>query len=122
MEDDDAETSKDLVEKEEKESTSSESYEKVKEEVVETFPEMTLWGEMHEELKNEKTIPNSEVDEYIIHLNNELRGTIVNKKLKKIENKKNKIVEDYVLKLLIEHNYRLLEKDGGKKHQLIHSW
>ena len=88
VEDDDAETSKDLVEKEEKESTSPESYEKVKEEVVETFPEMTLWGEMHEELKNEKTIPNSEVDEYIIHLNNELRGTIVNKKLKKIEKKK----------------------------------
>ena len=49
---------------------------------------MTLWGEMHEELKNKKTIPNYQVDEYIIHLNNELRGTIVNKKLKKIENKK----------------------------------
>ena len=80
VEDDDAETLKDLVEKEEKESTSLESYEKVKEEVVEIFPEMTLWGEMHEELKNEKTIPNSEVDEYIIHFNNELRGTIVNKK------------------------------------------
>ena len=88
VEDDDAETLKDLVEKEEKESTSPESYEKVKEEVVETFPEMTLWGEMHEELKNEKTIPNSEVDEYIIHLNNELRGTIVNKKILKIENQK----------------------------------
>ena len=123
VEDDDAETSKDLVENEEKESTSPESYEKVKEEVVETFPEMTLWGEMHEELKNEKTIPNSEVDEYIIHLNNELRGTIVNKNFLKIENKKNnKIVEDYVLNLLIKHNYRLLEKDGGKKHQLICSW
>ena len=79
---------------------------------------------MHEELKNEKTIPNSKVDEYIIHLNNELRGTIVNKKIKKkIENQKNnKIVEDYVLKLLIEHNYCLLEKDGGKKHQPIRSW
>ena len=73
---------------------------------------------MHEELKNEKTVPNFEVDEY---LNNELRGTFVNKK--KIENQKNnKIVEDYVLKLLIEHNYRLLEKDGGKKHQPIRSW
>ena len=84
---------------------------------------MTLWGEMHEELKNEKTIPNSEVDEYIIHFNNELRETIVNKKIKKIENQKNnKIVEDYVLKLLIEHNYCLLEKDGGKKHQPIRSW
>ena len=79
MEDDDAETSKYLVENEEKESTSSESYEKVKEEVVKTFPEMTLWGEMHEELKNEKMNPTFEVDEYIIHFNNELRGTIVNK-------------------------------------------
>ena len=49
LEDDDAETSKDLVEKEENESTSPESYEKVKEEVVETFPEMTLWDEMYEE-------------------------------------------------------------------------
>ena len=124
MEEDDAKTLKDLVEKEEKESTSPESYEKVKEEVVETFSEMTLWGKMHEELKNEKVIPNSEVDEYIIHLNNELRGTIVNKKLKKkIKNQKNNnIVEDYVLKLLIEHNYRLLEKDEGKKHQPIRSW
>ena len=88
VEDDDAETSKDLVEKEEPESTSSESYEKLKEEVLETFPEMILWSEMHEELKNEKMIPTSEVDEYIIHLNNELRGTIVNKKLKK--NRKSK--------------------------------
>ena len=43
VEDDDAETSKDLVEKEEKESTSLRLYEKVKEEVVETFPDMTLW-------------------------------------------------------------------------------
>ena len=42
VEDDDAETLKDLVEKEEKESTYPKSYEKVKEEVVETFPEMTL--------------------------------------------------------------------------------
>ena len=48
---------------------------------------MTLWGEMHEELKNEKMIPTSEVDEYIIHLNKELRGTIANKKFKKIEKK-----------------------------------
>ena len=86
VEDDDAKNLKYLVEKEEKESTSPESYENVKEEVVETFPEMTLWGEMYEELKNEKTIPTSKVDEYIIHLNNELRGTIVNKKFKKTEN------------------------------------
>ena len=119
----DAETLKDLVAKEEKELTSPESHEKTNDEVGKTMSEMTLWGERHEGLKNENMIPNSEVDEYIIHLNNELRGTIVNKKFKKIENQKNnKIVEDYMLKFLIEHNYRLLEKDGGKKHQPIRSW
>ena len=42
--------------------------------------EMTLWGEMHEELKNEKTLT-SEVDEYIIQLNNEVKGTFVKKKI-----------------------------------------
>ena len=90
---------------------------------MKTIPEMTLWVPMHEEVKNENKTPTSEVDEYIIHLNNELRGIIVKKKMKKIENQNNnKIVEDYVLKLLIEHNYRLLEKDGGKKHQPIRSW
>ena len=47
----DAQTSKELVAKEEKESTSLESHEKIKDEVVKTIPEMTLWGEMHEELK-----------------------------------------------------------------------
>ena len=87
---------------------------------------MTLWGEMHEELKNEKMTPTSELDEYIIHLNNKLRGIIVKKK-------KIMILEDYVLKLLIEHNYcllennrgkthRFLEKDGGKNYQHILSW
>ena len=103
--------------------TSPESHEKTNDEVGKTMPEMTLWGEMHEEVKNENKTPTSEVDEYIIHLNNELREIIVKKKMKKLENQKNnKIVEDYVLKLLIEHNYRLLEKDGGKKHQPICSW
>ena len=84
----DVETLKDLVAKEEKESTSPESHEKTNDEVGKTMSEMTLWGEMHEGLKNEKTIPNSEVDECIIHLNSELRGTIVNKKLK--NNRKSK--------------------------------
>ena len=122
MEDDDAETSKDLVEKEEKESTSPESYEKVKEEVVETFPKMTLWGEIHEGLKNEKMTPTSEVDEYIIQLKNEMKGTFVKKKIKKIENIKNKkILEDYVLKLLIEHNYRFLGMDGGGHNHCFRS-
>ena len=76
----DLETSKDLVAKEEKESTSSKSYEKVKDKVVKTIPEMTLWGKMHEGLKNEKMTPTSKVDEYIIQLNNEMKGTFVKKK------------------------------------------
>ena len=119
----DVETLKELVAKEEKESTSSESYEKVKDEVVKTMPKMTLWGEMHEGLKNEKMNPTSEVDDYIIQLNNEMKGTFVKKKMKIIENiKKIMILEDYVLKLLIEHNYCLLEKDGGQNYQHIRSW
>ena len=37
--------------------------------------------------------------------------------MKKIENRKKiMILEDYVLKLPIEHNYRLSENDGGKNH------
>ena len=80
----DAETSKDLVAKEEKESTSPESYENVKDEVVKTMPEMTLWGEMHEGLKNEKITPTFDVDEYIIQLNNKMKGIFMKKKRSKI--------------------------------------
>ena len=83
----------------ENESTSSESHEKTNDEVAKIIPEMTLLVAMHLEVKNEKMTPTSEVDEYI-HLNNELRGIIVKKK-------KIMILEDYVLKLLIEHNYCL---------------
>ena len=78
-----------LVVKED-EPTSPESHKKTNYDVVKTIPEMTLWVPMHEEVKNENKTPTSEVDEYIIHLNNELRGIIVKKKMKKIENiKKN---------------------------------
>ena len=42
--------------------------------------EMTLWGKMQEELKNEKMTPTFEVDEYIIELNNEMKGIFVKKK------------------------------------------
>ena len=55
----DVETLKDLVEKEEKKPTSPESHEKTNDEVGKIMPEMTLWGEMHEELKNEKMTPTS---------------------------------------------------------------
>ena len=37
---------------------------------------------MHEEVKNRKMTPTSVVDEYIIHLNNELRGIIEKKQNK----------------------------------------
>ena len=63
----------------EDEPTSLESHEKTNDEVGKTMPKMTLWGEMHEELKNKKMTPTSEVDEYIIQLNNEMKGTFVKK-------------------------------------------
>ena len=84
----DAQILETLVVKED-EPTSPESHEKTNDKVVKTIPEMTLWVPMHEEVKNEKKkkkTPTLEVDEYIIHLNNELRGIIVMKKMKKIEN------------------------------------
>ena len=72
----DAQTSKELVVKEEEESYFPESHEKIKDEVVKTILEMTLWGEMHEEWKNEKMTPISDLDEYIIQLNNEVKGKL----------------------------------------------
>ena len=51
----------------------------MKEEVVETIPEMTLWGEVHKELKNDKMTPISKADECIFQLNKELIATIVKK-------------------------------------------
>ena len=62
----DAQFSKDLVAKEEDESTSSESHEKIKDEVVNTTPEMAPWGETYEELKNEEVTPIPKVEECII--------------------------------------------------------
>ena len=116
----DAQILETLVVKED-ETTSLESHEKTNDEVVKTISEMTLWVPMHEEVKNENKTPTSEVDEYIIHLNNEFGGIIIKKKRKKKETKI-MILEDYVLKLMIEHNYHLLEKDGGQNYQHIRSW
>ena len=65
------------------EPNSPESHEKTNDEIVKTIPKMTLWVPMHEEVKNENKTPTSEVDEYIIHLNNEVRGIIVKIKMKK---------------------------------------
>ena len=65
---------------------------------------MTLWGEVYKELKKKMTHMSKE-DEYIAQLNKELEPTIVNQKGK---NANKMIVENFVLKLLIEHNYRFL--------------
>ena len=51
---------------------------------------MTFCVPMHEEVENKKETQTSEVDKYIIHLNNDLRGIIVKKKNEKIENRKKK--------------------------------
>ena len=69
-----------LVAKEEEEPTSSESHEKIKYEVVKTIPEMAPWGEMHEELKNEKMTPIPKAEECTFQLLKEMEATIVNKK------------------------------------------
>ena len=118
----DAQNLETLVVKED-EPTSPESHEKTNYEVVKTIPEMTPWVPMHEEVKNENKTPTFEVDEYIIHLNNELRGITVNKK-----NEKNRKYKKYnnigrlCAQILIKHNYCLLEKDGGQNYQHIRSW
>ena len=113
----DANELKELVKKEEEESTSPEPNE-MRKEVVETFLEMILWGEMHEELQNEKMTPMFKVDEYIVQLNKKLEDNIVKQKEK---NFKKMSMKNHVLKLLIEHNYCLLGKDGGQNHQPIRS-
>ena len=74
------------------------------------------------ELRIEEVIPKSEVEEGILQLCKEMEATIVNKRTKKIENKKIMIFEDYVLKLLIKHNYHLLGKDRGRNYQHVRSW
>ena len=99
--DDDAKDLKAFVVMED-ELTSPESHDTIKDEVLKTIPEMDLWGDMHEELKIEEVTPMSKVEECIFKLNKEMEATIVKQKE---ENLKNMIVNDYVLKLLLEHNY-----------------
>ena len=78
----DAQILETLVVNEEK-STSSKLHEKTNDDVVKTILEMNFWVPMHEEVKNKKETPTSEVDEYIIHLNNELGGIFIKKKNEK---------------------------------------
>ena len=76
---DDTQELKDLVVKED-ESTSSESHEMIREEVVKTILEMTQWGEIYEDLKIEEVTPMSKVKECIVWLNNEMEDAIVKQK------------------------------------------
>ena len=43
----------------------------MREGVVETIPEMTLWGEVHKELEKDKMTPITKVDEFIFQQNKE---------------------------------------------------
>ena len=83
----DAQTLETLVVKED-ELTSPKSHEKIKDELVKTILETAPWGEMHEELKNEKMIPILKAEECTIQFFKEMEATIVNTK-KKIGEKKN---------------------------------
>ena len=77
----DAKILESLVMKED-ELTSPESHEKINHEVVKTIPEIAPSGEMHKELKNEKTTPIPKTKECNMQLFKEMEDTIVNKKVK----------------------------------------
>ena len=49
---------------------------------------MAPWSEKLEDLKIEEVTPMSKVEEFIVQLCKEMEATIVNKKFKKIKNKK----------------------------------
>ena len=81
---------------------------------IETIPEMTPWAFVQEEFPSEDMLYLLEVQESIVSFHEIKEASIANKMIKSFE--------DNVFKLLIEHNYHLLEKDGGKNHQPIRSW
>ena len=103
-----------LVEKvkNEEESTSLEPEEKNEE--VEIIPEMKPWAFVQEELLSEDISYILEVKEPIVSFHEIKEASIANKMIKSFEDK--------VFKLIIEHNYRLIENDGDKNHQPICSW
>ena len=63
--------------------TSPKSHEKIKDEVIKTIPEMAPWGEMHEELKNEKMTLIPKAEACTIQLFKEMEVTVVIKKNRK---------------------------------------
>ena len=98
--------------KSEHKSTSPEPEDKNEE--VETILEMTFWAFVQEELSSEDIPYILEVEEPIVSFHEIKEASIANKNIK--------LFEDTMFKLLIEHSYRLLKKDGDKNHQPIRSW
>ena len=93
--------------KNEKKSTSPELEEKNEE--VKTILEMTSWAFVQEEVSSEDIPYILEVEESIVSFHEIKEASIANKMIKSFQ--------DNMFKLLIKHNYRLLEKDEGKNHQ-----
>ena len=100
-----------LVAKED-ESTSPKQEEQNEE--IETIPEMTSLAFVQEEFSSDAILYILEVEEPIVSFHEIKEASNANKTIKSFQ--------DMVFKLLIEHNYRLLKKDGGKNFQPIRSW
>ena len=113
-EDEVEEGDEELIEKvkNEGESTSPEPEEKNEE--AETILKMTSWEFVQEELSGEDLSYILEVEEPIVSFHEIKEASITNKTIKSIPDK--------VFKLLIEHNYQLLENYGGKNYQPIRGW
>ena len=92
---------------EEKESISLE-LEDMRKEVEKTILEMTLWGDVHEELQSKKMLYILEVEEIILALNENEKTPIMEKE--------QATLRPLVLKQLREHLHFLLGKHGRKNH------
>ena len=75
---------------------------------------MTSLAFVQEELSSDDRPYILEVEEPIVSFHEIKEASNGNKTIKSFQDK--------AFKLLIEHNYHLLEKDGGKNHQPICSW
>ena len=108
--------------------TSLESREKIKDEVIKTIQVMAPWGEMHEEFKNEKmtlfprqrSVLYSCLRKWKLSLCTIYIYIYIYIYIQKV--KQLMLLVDYVLKLLIEHNYCLLGKDENHNYHHIRSW
>ena len=86
----------------------------MKNDEVETIPEMTPWAVVQEELPSEDIPYILEVEELVVSWH-EIEGT-------SIMDISIKSFEENVLKLKKGHYYSFLKKDGGKNPQGFRSW